>query len=275
MKELLLYLSLKYNGDFDKIYSALQLREKVDGDLKNKLFNDFYSRDCSYTTLVSEDYPDKLKQISCPPFVVFYRGDLSLADRKSVAVVGSLKPSEYGRKCTELYVDELSKKENVIISEMQKGTGTAVLEQAVKSNTKAVAVFLHGMNEDTSIQNKKLYDEICKNGLVMGEYPYSSKQRENDDLVYKQLRLVPGIADTVLLTETETKSKYHAVVNYALEQGRKVCAIPSGVLNKDMQGNNELIKMGADLVTSPEDIDRNVNTKDRDVPDHNDIEIEL
>ena len=222
MEELLLYFSLKYDGNFNKIFDALKSKEAVDEKLRSELFETFYkSSSAKFTTLVSDNYPAKLKEISCPPFVLYYHGNLSLVDKNSVAVAGSLKPSEYGKKCTELYVDELAKKEDVIITGMQEGVATIALKQAMKIS-------------------------------IISEYP--RKLEVKKDQIVQRLRLVSGISDKVLLTETETKSKQHIIVSHALEQGKNVYAIPSGVMDKDFQGNNDLIKMGAIIVTSPKDI---------------------
>ena len=141
MEELLLYFSLKYDGNFDKIFDALKSKETIDEKLRSEMFETFYkSSSAKFTTLVSDNYPAKLKEISCTPFVLYYHGNLSLVDKKSVAVAGSLKPSEYGKKCTELYADELAKKEDVIITGMQEGVATIALKQAMKISDKVIAV---------------------------------------------------------------------------------------------------------------------------------------
>lgn len=172
MEELLLYFSLKYDGNFNKIFDALKSKEAVDEKLRSELFETFYkSSSAKFTTLVSDNYPAKLKEISCPPFVLYYHGNLSLVDKSSVAVAGSLKPSEYGKKCTELYVDELAKKEDVIITGMQEGVATVALKQAMKISDKVIAVLPCGIDSYYPKQNKGLYETMCKNGLIISEYP--------------------------------------------------------------------------------------------------------
>ena len=271
MEELLLYFSLKYDGNFDKIFDALKSKETIDEKLRSELFETFYkSSSAKFTTLVSDNYPAKLKEISCPPFVLYYHGNLSLVDKNSVAVAGSLKPSEYEKKCTELYADELAKKEDVIITGMQEGVATIALKQAMKISDKVIAVLPCGIASYYPKQNKELYEAMCKNGLIISEYP--RKLEVKKDQIVQRLRLVSGISDKVLLTETETKSKQHIIVSYALEQGKNVYAIPSGVMDKDFQGNNDLIKMGAIIVTSPKDI---TDLSDIDIKDLDNSEIDM
>lgn len=98
MEDVLLYFALKYDGDFNSIYKALESKEVVDYQLYEKLKSKLK---CKYTTIVSTNYPNKLKEIECPPFVLFYYGDLSLLENKLVAVVGKRKTSEYGKRITK------------------------------------------------------------------------------------------------------------------------------------------------------------------------------
>ena len=97
MEEILLYFSLKYAGDFDSILKALECKEKIDEKLKKELFKDITA---NYTTLISPDYPTALKEIACPPFVLFYYGNLALVKNKCISVIGKRHPSTYGVECT-------------------------------------------------------------------------------------------------------------------------------------------------------------------------------
>ena len=87
MEELVLYFSLKYEGDFQSIYNALMRKEQVDEKLRCELKKKLKSQ---YTTLFSHDYPEQLKLINCPPFVLYYYGDLSLVKEKCIGVVATL-----------------------------------------------------------------------------------------------------------------------------------------------------------------------------------------
>ena len=107
MEELVLYLSLKYAGDFEKIYNTLLKKEIVDQELKKELFNKI---NCSYTTIFSDDYPEQLNLINCPPFVLYYYGDLSLVKEKNIAVIGTVEPDLEGISMTTQITEELIEK---------------------------------------------------------------------------------------------------------------------------------------------------------------------
>ena len=126
MEDILLYFSLKYKGQFDLIYKALERKERVDESLKEELFKTIKS---SYTTIISDDYPQQLKYINCPPFVLYYYGSLSLLDKDCIAVIGKRDCSEYGVQATRVLVKELVKNDIVIVSGMAKGIDAQLFDQ--------------------------------------------------------------------------------------------------------------------------------------------------
>ena len=104
MEEILVYFSLKYQGDFMKILEALQKKEIVTKEERKKALE---SVECCYTTIISEDYPYALQDIKCPPFVLFYKGNLELLNNDLVNIVGTKKNDEYGKKITQSVVKTL------------------------------------------------------------------------------------------------------------------------------------------------------------------------
>ena len=121
MEDIILYFSLKYNGDFMHIYNALVNKEKVDEEIKGELFGRLK---CSYTTILSSDYPDSLKEMNCPPFVLYYYGDLSLVNKDIIALVGMRECSDYGKNMALKFSGELAENGFVIISGMALGIDT-------------------------------------------------------------------------------------------------------------------------------------------------------
>ena len=103
-----------------------------------------------YLTLLNQNYPSRLKSIYKPPFVLFYRGDLTLIDdeSKSIAIIGSRDNSEYGKNATEMFAKELSEKNYVIISGLAKGIDSIAHNMALNSNGKTIAVLPCGINFD-------------------------------------------------------------------------------------------------------------------------------
>ena len=247
MEELVLYFSLKYDGSFQDIYNALMNKEKVDENLKYELKKGLK---CHYTTIFSEDYPEMLKQINCPPFVLYYYGNLSLVKGKTMGVVGMRDVSQYGIHATETFVDELTKADYVIVSGMARGVDSVAHRCAIEAQGKTVAVLGTGIEYCYPRENKELYEELKQNHLVMSEYPFHVAPQKK--LFPFRNRIVSGLSLGILITEARQKSGTMITAGYALEQGKEVYCIPSRF--DDYDGCNELIKQGAKLVLNVEDI---------------------
>lgn len=246
MEDILLYFSLKYHGQFDLIYKALERKERVDESLKKELFA---THKCSYTTIISDDYPQHFKFINCPPFVLYYYGSLSLLDNECIGVIGKRDCSEYGVQATRILVEDLVKQGLVIVSGMAKGIDGVGHRTALKSNGHTVAVLGSGIDYPYPPMNKELYDQL-KNELIISEYPGLTPPRK--DYFPKRNRIIAGLSQKLLVTEADIKSGTMITVGFALEQGKDVFAVPGRIY--DCKGCNSLIQQGAKLVMSVEDI---------------------
>ena len=246
MEDILLYFSLKYKGQFDLIYKALERKERVDESLKEELFKTIKS---SYTTIISDDYPQQLKYINCPPFVLYYYGSLSLLDKDCIAVIGKRDCSEYGVQATRVIVKEPVKNDIVIVSGMAKGIDGVSHRTAIRSKGHTVAVLGSGIDYPYPPMNEDLY-YVLKNELVLSEYPGSTPPRK--DHFPKRNRIIAGLSKKLLVTEADLKSGTMITVGFALEQGKDVLAVPGRVY--DSKGCNALIQQGAKLVMNVEDI---------------------
>ena len=247
MEELVLYFSLKYKGDFQKIYQALMNKEKVDESLRCELKKQLH---CSYTTLFSHDYPESLKQINCPPFVLYYYGNLSLVKGKAIGVVGMREMSDYGKEATSCFVKDLVQQNYVIVSGMAKGVDAVAHYSAITNQGKTIAVLGTGIDYCYPWENKDLYDLLKEKQLVMSEYPFKTAPQKR--MFPCRNRIIAGLSQSVLLTEAREKSGTMITAGYALEQGKDVYCVPSRF--NDYAGCNELIKQGAKLVTNVQDI---------------------
>lgn len=253
MEDILLYFSLKYDGDFHKILKALQEKEKV---TQQQITEAKATLKTKYTTLISDDYPESLKAISAPPFVLFYKGNLSILNRQTISINGTLNPSHYGIECTEKYAEELANKNLSIITGLQKGIGTVALKKLIDldMSNHAVAVLPCGIEKCYPTINKEIYDKVSQHGLVISEYP--SLVECNKSRIFARLRLTSGLSDKLIITESKSNHKSSSMmeVGYILDQGKDVYVVPSNILEKDYQGNNELIKNGAYVTIDPNDI---------------------
>ena len=247
MEEILLYLSLKYQGQFDKIYQAIKDKEKPDEEEFKKMKERLK---CSYTTIVSDDYPQCLRDIACPPFVLYYYGDLSLIDKKTIGVIGMRYPSEYGIEVTQSFVHDLVDKDYIIVSGLALGIDGIAHRQAIASNGKTIAVLGCGIDYCYPSVHLDLYEEIKRNHLLVSEYPLNLSPKKW--YFPARNRLIAGLSKNLLVTEAKEKSGTMITVGFALEQGKDVMAVPSPF--NGHEGCNMLIQQGAKLVKSVEDI---------------------
>ena len=143
-REILLYYSIKYLGDWDKIYQALQLKEELDLNEVEKVISKNKSK---FITILDEEYPSSLKESFKPPFLLFYEGDISLLnnDKHKIAVVGSRKYSKYGREMTEKLVKGITE-DFIIVSGLAIGIDAIAHRSAIESGGKTIAVLGNGIN---------------------------------------------------------------------------------------------------------------------------------
>ena len=227
--------------------------QKLNQEEINKIVHNLQKDEIKVTTFVSADYPQKLKDIPDPPSVLYYRGDLSLIDQKSIAIVGSRKCTGYGAKVVDLFVKQLAPHNFVIISGMAFGIDEAAHKAAIEYNAKTIAVMGSGFNHIYPSQHKGLAQIIQKEGLLITEFcpdatpqPYHFPMRN---------RIVSGLSDGVLIVEAGQKSGTHTTLNHALDQGKNIYIIPNDIFSFSSCGSNEMIKsLQGSMVTSPKDI---------------------
>lgn len=217
--------------------------------------------DVEIVTLIDDNYPPLLKEVHDPPFVLFYRGEFTpeIFD-KTVGVVGTRKPSYSGKKVTSKLCYELAEYGVTIVSGLALGIDAEAHKGALKYNEgKTIAVLGCGPDIIYPSANQKIYDEIVERGLIISEYPTSSPP-EGWRFPARN-RLISGLSKGTLIIEAGEKSGALITTDFALEQGREVMAVPSDILNPMGKGPNNLIKQGASVITSSEDILECLNWK--------------
>ena len=214
-------------------------------------------KDNEVATLILSDekYPKLLKQISDPPFVLYLKGkkvanwDIS----KSIAVVGTRKVTSYGREVTWLLTQQLAMAGLTIVSGLALGVDAEAHKSAIEAGGKTIAVLGCGVDCCNPPSNKWLYDKIIDgNGVVMSEMPLSHEP--NRGLFPARNRIISGLSLGVLVTEGAIDSGSLITASDAGAQGREVFAVPGPITSSLSKGPTELIKKGAKLVTSVEDI---------------------
>lgn len=243
---LLIYLAVKYEGDYEKILSALVLKDfAVPYEEAMRVCN---SLKCKTITLLDYDYPERLKKVYRPPFVLFYYGDLSLLDKQSIGVVGTRKMNEYGQFCTESLISKIIKG-RVVVSGLARGIDATAHQSAIDNGGRTIAILGTGLDICYPIENKKLYEEIKKNHLLMSEYPASSNPGPSSFPMRN--RIIVGLADALYIPQINSQaSGTMTSINMALSIGKEVFVAPHPLWSETI--NNELLNEGATLVQSLE-----------------------
>jgi DNA processing protein len=207
------------------------------------------------TVLTPEDeaYPERLREIYDPPAVLWIRGDVTLLARPGIAVVGTRQPSPYGAGMAELLSRDLANRRMVILSGMARGVDTAAHKGAIEAGGKTVAVWGTGIDVIYPKENKKLAESIvATGGTIVSEYPLGTFPAPQNFPIRN--RILSGMSVGVLVIEAAEYSGTRITARCAMEQNRDVYAVPGNVTNKNAWGPNTLIKQGAKLTATWEDI---------------------
>ncbi len=249
-REILIYLSIKNNGDWMKIYKEICMH-KLDEITDDEVIDAVNSVKSKVITILDPDYPEYLKHCPRPPFVLYYYGNLSLiADIESnIAVVGARKCSSYGARMTKEIVSELAR-DLTIVSGMAIGIDSVAHNSALLVEGKTVAVIPCGIDTYYPFSNKDLCERIKSTGLVISEYPGNLPAKE--DHFKARNRIIAFLAKCVLVTEAKLRSGTSMTVGYALCVGRDVFCVPTYAGQNSIC--NYLIAAGAGLVEDAEGV---------------------
>ena len=249
INQIIKYFSYKYKGNWEEITLAIKNKEPIDYVEAEKVISD----DIQYISFIDKEYPLKFKDVTFSPWILYYKGDISLLNKRIISFVGSRNTSKYYLDAVDKIIKEIAKldKDIVICSGLALGLDTASHEAAIKYGLKTIAILPVGIDECYPKSNYKLYEEICRNGLVISEYPpHTSVPKEKFS---SRNRLITGISDNVAVIEVRNYSGSLASINWALNQGKDIYVVPSP-LNEEDTINNQIIKDGAFLLTSGEDL---------------------
>ena len=200
------------------------------------------------------DYPKVLLKIYDPSLVLYVTGDISACDATCVAMVGTRNPTMYGRETAFRFGYQLASAGYTVVSGMARGIDTESHRGAVQAKGRTVAVLGGALDRFYPAENRKLAHRVVdQGGAVISEYPFG---REPDRQTFPMRnRIVSGLSAGVLVVEASNASGTLITVNQALEQGRAVMAIPGRVDSPTSQGCHRLIRDGARLITSLDDIE--------------------
>ena len=199
------------------------------------------------------DYLRDLPHIPDPPKKLFIRGKLPAKRVKTVAIVGTRKPSAYGREIATKIASECAKNSIVVVSGLALGIDSIAHRAAIDSGGKTIAVLANGVDKIYPRSHEDLGQKILQtNGAILSEYPNNTPARPWQFLARN--RIVSGLADAVVIIEAASRSGTLSTANHALDQGKEIFAVPGHITSPLSAGCNQLIKNGANPLTSVEDL---------------------
>ena len=212
------------------------------------------NRDIKFLAFEDEKYPKMLKQISNPPAVLYYKGDIEACNfERTLAVVGSRRASYSAKEAVNKVLSELKDTDICIVSGLAAGIDTAAHLAALENNLKTIGVIASGFDYIYPSSNKYLYQKLENGGgVVVTEY-YPTFQPLKFRFPQRN-RIVSGLSYGTLVAEASLKSGALITANLTLEQGRELMCIPGLISNPNTEGIYKLLKNGAALVTKADDI---------------------
>lgn len=225
-------------------------RKKINPDFELEKVN---KARVNIVTVEDPTYPKLLKEIYDPPFLLYYKGNLSEEDEFSLAVVGSRKFSLYGKEATSNIVRELAQNKITIISGLALGIDALAHQATLRAKGKTIAVLGSGLDNIYPVSNLRLADEIVSSfGALISEFPLGAPPLKHH--FPQRNRIISGMSLGTLIVEAGKESGALITAKCALEQNREIFAVPGNIYSETSQGTNHLIKMGAKPITQAADI---------------------
>ncbi len=203
-------------------------------------------------TIQDSNYPTQLKEIDNPPPILFVRGNIDLLKQPQIAIVGSRNPSTQGLQTALEFAETLAKFDFTITSGLALGIDAASHQGALKVSGHTIAVAGTGLDRVYPARHKELATEIVKNGALISEFPPGTTAKANH--FPRRNRIISGLCLGLLVVEAAKQSGSLITARLALEQNREVFAIPGSIHNPLARGCNALIREGAKLVETTDDI---------------------
>lgn len=249
-----------YKTDEKLLSEVKQLSEK---DVMNiilskndrSIYDDFISlgnKGIKLTYPGKNDYPERLMNIYDYPHLIYYKGTLPSGNLPSVSIVGSRQNTSYGRSVASYLAESYGRMGIQVISGLALGIDTSAHKGAVKGGGYTCGVLGCGIDICYPRENIELYTYMCEHGCVMSEYPPGTTPFSGQFPMRN--RIISGLSDVVIVVEARKKSGSLITADQALEQNRDVYAVPGRIGDSLSEGCNELIKMGAGIITKAEDI---------------------
>lgn len=193
------------------------------------------------------NYPKSLKNIEYKPLLLYYKGDLEILNQPCVAIVGTRKPTEYGRQVTKKFSSELSKAGVVIVSGLAYGLDMEAAQACLDAKGKTVAVLGGGLNKIYPAQNINLSKKVEESGLLISEYPPNQSPTKFSFVLRN--RLISGLSLGTIIIEAGKSSGTLNTAKHTIEQSRELFVVPGNIFSTSCEGSNALIEEMPDTFT--------------------------
>jgi DNA processing protein len=207
---------------------------------------------CHVLISSDENYPAMLREIYDPPIVLYVKGEISARDKNSVAMVGSRQTTHYGIETARKLAYQLAYVGVTVVSGGARGIDTAAHQGALSAKGRTIAVLGTGINLIFPTENAELFQRISENGALVTQFPFNRPADKQSFPIRN--RIVAGMTLGTVVVEANLTSGALITSNFATEYGRQVFAVPGRIDSPRSKGCHELIKRGAKLCESAEDI---------------------
>ncbi len=229
-------------------------------DYVRHILNELAVRNITPITCRSKDYPEWLLNYNIPPFVLYAKGDVHLLKTEMFSIVGSRRSTAHSLKIAEEYAKALSDAGVTLVTGIAQGVDTAVLRAGLLNGGKVISVVAGGFDHIYPSENANLVDEIAEKGLVLSEHVPSIESMPF--MFPTRNRIIAGLSSGVLVVSGRKRSGTMYTAGYAVEYSKDLFAVPYSIGVESGEGCNELIKRGALLTDTPDDI---LNHYDKEV----------
>ena len=243
---------LKIKGFSETLAECIIDKENKE-NLKRQI-DDIQEQNIKIITIKEKEYPQLLRTIYDYPVSIYVKGNEKILNDPTIGIVGCRQSTAYGEKVAQYFAYNLSKRSINIISGLAKGIDSQSHIGAIKAKGITIGVIGSGLDIVYPKENQYLYDKIIKeDGAIVSEYPLGVKPEKMN--FPARNRIISGMSKGILVVEAKKKSGTLITVDFALEQGRDVYVVPGNIDEMNSVGTNDLIKQGAQMVTSHKDIE--------------------
>ena len=228
-------------------------KKEKDKDILKRYLEYMQQHKIKMINIYDKEYPEKLKHISNPPVVLYIKGNNELLSDRAIGVIGCRLCSEYGKITASHISYDLAKNNICVISGLARGIDTYAHMGAIAGKGETIAVVGNGLDTVYPKENEALFNKIIETGgAIVSEYIVGTKPEAKN--FPTRNRIISGLSDGVAVIEAREKSGTFITVDFALEQGKNIYAVPGNITSFSSEGTNELIKQGAKVLTNVKDI---------------------